>query len=748
MKISFFFIIICISTSFIYAQHPVITGKIKDSKGIPVPNANIIIKDSYDGATSDSSGKFHFTTTETGNKILMVTCIGYKKYEQPVFIQNGLTVEIVLKHEITELSAVTISAGTFEAGDRKRSAAVLDPIDVVTTASGNGDITGALKTLPGAQLIGESEGLFVRGGTAYETKIFIDGTLVNRFFYTSVPNIAQFSRFSPFLFKGTVFSTGGYSALYGQALSSALILESVDFPERSAANLGLSVLSADAGYQHLNKKKNMSFGINANFTHLGFAFSLIRQRQDYFQIPRFSNVEANFRIKTSSTGILKYYGFVSTNRLGFTVNSLDTLSFLDKFSLRNLNHYHNLSWRENLKNGWKLNLSFSFAENDDRIASGLQDDRKKDVLVSGLEFRNFQLRNKGRYINAKVVAEKKGKGMNVLRFGSELNYSDDETIFTAFTLQQFSSRVPDRIHSAFSETDLYLTRELALKAGMRFEYSSYLKKINYAPRLSLAVKLGSGAQASFAYGIFYQNPEKRYLPSPFDVNFMRADHYILQYQRVKNQQSLRIETFYKKYKNLIKTGEVNFVETVISHAGFGDAKGIEFFWRDKKTIKNFDYWISYSFLDTRRDFLNFPFAIRPNFAARHTASVVAKKFITAWKAGVNAAYNFSSGRPYYHIVPSGNGYSFTDRGTVPDYHNFSVSFNYLPFLGKRNPKSFPVLVFAVSNLLNIKQVFGYQYSYDGRRKQAIEPPSRMFVFAGLFFSFGIDRSEEIMNNTF
>jgi hypothetical protein len=33
------------------------------------------------------------------------------------------------------------------------------------------------------------------------------------------------------LFKGTVFSTGGYSALYGQALSSALILESIDLPE-------------------------------------------------------------------------------------------------------------------------------------------------------------------------------------------------------------------------------------------------------------------------------------------------------------------------------------------------------------------------------------------------------------------------------------------------------------------------------------------------------------------------------------
>jgi vitamin B12 transporter len=64
-------------------------------------------------------------------------------------------------------------------------------LDVVTTASANADITGALKTLPGTQQVGESEGLFVRGGTATESKIYMDGNLVNNFFYSSVPGIAQ-----------------------------------------------------------------------------------------------------------------------------------------------------------------------------------------------------------------------------------------------------------------------------------------------------------------------------------------------------------------------------------------------------------------------------------------------------------------------------------------------------------------------------------------------------------------------------
>jgi hypothetical protein len=197
---------------------------------------------------------------------------------------------------------------------------------------------------------------------------------------------------------------------------------------------------------------------------------------------------------------------------------------------------------------------------------------------------------------------------------------------------------------------------------------------------------------------------------------------------------------------LVKTGFVNGRETAISNNGFGDAKGFEFFWRDKKTIKDVDYWISYSYLDTKRDFLNFPYAIAPNFAAKHTASLVMKKFVQPWKMQFNGAYNYASGRPYYNIGFDGTNFKFNDRGTIPAYHNFSLALNYLPFIGKPNAKTFAVYVLQVSNIFNIKQTYGYQYSYNGLRKEAIVPASRMFVFIGAFFSFGIDRSDDIMNS--
>ncbi len=724
-----------------------IKGVIKDNKAKPVAGVSISIKDSYDGGTSDSTGKYSFRTSEKGEQLLIISSIGYKTIEQKVSLTTGtLTIDVTLKEEISELTAVVLSAGTFEASDRKRAAAVLDPIDIVTTASANGDITQALKTLPGAQQVGESEGLYVRGGTAAETKTFIDGTLVNNFFYSSVPNIAQFGRFSPFIFKGTVFSTGGYSALYGQALSSALILESIDLPDQSSANVGITVLSANIGMQHLAKNKKSSWGFGYGYTDLSLAFALIKQKQDFSKVPTYHNLDANFRIKTSKTGMLKYYGYFSSNKLAFTTNSIDSSGYLDRFAIGNKNFYHNLAWKENLGKGWKINTGISYSNNKDDINSSMQNQDKQDITLGNLEFKKFSIDTKGGYFNAKAVLEKKLKGLSAVRFGTEYNYGNDKSVYTAYNGQRYLDTLTGHINAVFGEADIYATNALAVKGGIRLEYSSLLDKINIAPRFSVAYKLGKGSQASVAYGIFYQDPERRYLPSPNQLTFMKATHYIVQYQKVMNGQSFRTEVFYKKYANLVKTGTVNFRESAVSNNGFGDAKGIEFFWRDKKTIKNLDYWISYSYLDTKRDFLNFPFAITPNFAAKHTSSLVIKRFVQKIKTNINLAYNYNSGRPYYNIGYDGTNYKFNDRGTIPDYHNVSFALNYLPFIGKKNPKAFAVYVFQVSNIFNIKQTYGYQYSYNGVRKEAIVPTSRMFVFLGAFISFGVDRSDEVINN--
>jgi hypothetical protein len=48
-----------------------ISGKVADRKGVALPGANIYIKGTYDGTTSDSNGGFSFVTEEKGKQLLV-----------------------------------------------------------------------------------------------------------------------------------------------------------------------------------------------------------------------------------------------------------------------------------------------------------------------------------------------------------------------------------------------------------------------------------------------------------------------------------------------------------------------------------------------------------------------------------------------------------------------------------------------------------------------------------------------------
>ncbi|MEO6682366.1 MAG: carboxypeptidase-like regulatory domain-containing protein [Ginsengibacter sp.] len=727
-----------------------ITGKITDNKSKPLTGVSVSIKDTYDGGSTDSIGNFSFETFEKGEHVLTVTYSGFKDFIQTIQIENvPITINISLKEKITELKAVVISAGAFLAGDQKKAAA-LSSIDIVTTANANADITGAIKTLPGAQQVGETEGLFVRGGTASESKYFIDGNLVNKFFYSSQPEMATRGRFNPFLFSGTTFSSGGYSALYGQALSSVLLMESIDLPDKTSADFGLSYLAAHAGIQKLAKNKKSSWGATYAYLNLSLVYNLIKQKFDYFQVPVGHEGDFNFRIKTSSGGMVKYYGMLSNIRVGFRNQDADSLLLKNAFALTNLNIYQSISWKENLGNGWKFHLGGSYTNNRDKIKMELQDaENKKQLMENNLLFatKNFKLNNRGNYGNAKLVFEKRLAGLSVLRFGAENNISKENSRFTDYKNNTSDQHLSENILSGFAESDIYLTNQFAAKLGARTEHSQLLQKWNIAPRISLAYQFKNKSQASLAFGEFYQNPENRYLPALNALHFQKATHYIAQYQKTSKDFTFRTELFYKKYDDLIKTSGYKSRETAINNQGFGDAKGIEVFWRDKKTIRNFDYWISYSYLDTKRDFLNYPFTLQPDFSAKHTASLVMKKFVLPLKTQFNASYTFATPRQFYDMAYDGNGKVYIrHEGKTKNFNDLSLSVNYLPAIGKQNAKAFTVIVLSVTNVLGANNIYSYRFSANGNNQLAVTPPAKRFIYIGCFMSLGIDRTEDAINN--
>jgi vitamin B12 transporter len=72
--------------------------------------------------------------------------------------------------------------------------------------------------------------------------------------------------------------------------------------------------------------------------------------------------------------------------------------------------------------------------------------------------------------------------------------------------------------------------------------------------------------------------------------------------------------------------------------------------------------------------------------------------------------------------------------------------NYVPSIGKPNAKTFWVLVASVTNVLGYNPVFNYNYSYNGLIKEPIGLPAKRFYFIGAFFSWGVDRTQDAINN--
>ena len=736
MKTRIFTLLFTFAFTFTLIAQITISGKVLGRNNKPLKDVSVTLKDTYDGATTDETGNYKFATSEKGSQILIFSHPKFIEIEKSIQIEDkNLILNAELKESVSEIDAVVISAGSIEASDKKRATTLLTPIDVYTTAGANGQISSALETLPGVQKVGESEGLFVRGGTGTETKFFMDGNLVNNYFGNSVPGIKAMDRLNTSLFKGNVFSSGGYSAVYGQALSGVLALESIDLPERNAADFGISPIFASGGIQRVNQEKTHSYGISLGYSNLELMQKILKFNTDFEKAPQSFGGNGNFRIKTSRGGFIKYYGSYDTSSMKLSSPNLDDENSSDKINQNGKNTFHSLSYREKFGR-YTLNLGSSYTYNQNIL-------HFSNVDQNGSSPFNNDIDSKGNYFNAKALIERKLFKISAIRAGIELNTTKEET-WVSIAQKKYEFR--DDITSLFAETDLGISNDLSLKIGARAENSSSINHWNFSPRFAMAYRISKEWTSSLAFGTFFQNPESRFFTENYQPNYQRADHYIFQVQRAADGRSLRLETYYKKYQDLIKTTTDFYRPIALNNNGSGYAKGVELFWRDKKSLKNIDYWVSYSYLDSKRDYLNYTESLFPNFAAKHTLSVVAKKFVTNWKTGFNISYNYNSGRPYYNFVTENGNTVLKNQGFVKDYQAVNFSLNYLPNLGKKDARAFTVLVLSINNVLGTKNEFGYNFSSNGMKSRAIVPPTNTFVFIGAFISFGTDRTQEAINN--
>jgi hypothetical protein len=713
LLLTYFFLL----QSFAFGQTQ-LSGKVVDEKGIALPGVNVFLKGSYDGTTSKIDGSFDFETSIEGYQILVFQFMGYKSYQLTIECKDEkINLEpMTLKEEITEMNSVTISAGAMEASDESKSV-ILRPLDIVTTPSAMGDIMGAFQTLPGTSTVGNDGRLFVRGGDASEVGIYIDGMRVGNAYGTTAGNVPSRTRFNPNLFKGTFFSTGGYSAEYGQALSSALALNTKDLSIRSQGDL--SIMSVGGGYSHTLANEKQSITASTNYFNLQPYQNLIKQEIDFEAAPNAWDLEVSAQKKTGKNGLLKVMARTESGGMSLwqPLPGTDRKVLVD---LKNDYSYAQANWRTILKNEWTIFTGISYSKNLDQIGyDSLQIERRNELIhIKGTAIKDFSDR-----LSAKFGVE-------------HFIHPYSEKLVREGWLRAFD----DRETYLFTEWDLYLNKDLVFRGGLRGGTSSISEENWMDPRFSVAYQLKEKGQLSFAAGSFHQLPVDNFRVLNTNLQNSESNHLILNYLFSKDGFTFRAETFYKSYENLVTFEGSPDNPELLKNGGSGYAKGIDFFFRDRQTFKNTDYWITYSFVDSKRSFNQFQTEVQPSFAPKHNLSIVIKHFITPLKSQLGASFAFN------------DGYSFTDpnvdksemNAKTKSFQNLSLSWSYLP-------KPNLIIHLACTNVLGRDNVFGYTFSPKANSQGSFEsiPQGQIaprFLFLGIFLTLSKDKTANNLNN--
>jgi len=525
-----FFLLLLRTTSLVCQT--TIKGRVLNNKHQPVEGANIYFKGTIEGTNSDVQGNYSLASGLEGKKIMVVSCIGYKTLEQPVKLLND-TIELIinLSENDIELKEIVVYAGTFEAGDKKKSV-VLNKIDMATNPVGFGDALSVLRTLPGTSSAGDEGGLFVRGGEQNETKTIIDGLMVESAYTAKMPNVPVRGRFSPMLFRGTIFSTGGYSAEYGQALSSVLLLNSIDYAEKDEA--GISLFMSGTNFSGTRKWEKSSLYGSTQYANMAPVYNILRTNIRWDHEPESFIQTMAYRCKAGERGLVKILANYTIDNSSIYYYDLNTRRN-DLIALKNNDLFIVSSYRGTFGKDWILNSGASYNYDIEKIR---RDEYNIETIKQSYEFKLTLSKPLSRKIN--------------IRLGGDLLNKDYLRNFTPLSGSSYRWTFSSPIIAAFIESEIRLLKRISARIGVRTESALLPDELYISPRFSLAYKSSVNSQISLGYGSFSEQPLSEYLGYNKRLKNEQADHFMIYYQLTKESRIFRIEAYYKNYDRLVK----------------------------------------------------------------------------------------------------------------------------------------------------------------------------------------------------
>jgi hypothetical protein len=707
-----------------------ITGSVIDSDGKPIPYVNVFIKDTFTGSTTDEDGNFKFDGKLTENYILVVTMVGFKKEEidlSKYLEKSKIELEIRLEREAVELEETIVVGSSFSTD--KEKGVVVTSMDVMTTPGGAADVFQSLKTLPGITQVSESAELYIRGGDPIETVTLLDQATLNHPYTLESSYGGLFSNINTNSVKGMFFSSGGFTAKYGNALSGVLSLESKDGPEFPDYSLGLSMAAVEINSAFpLSNKTGIRFNGRQNYT--GPIFWLNGGDDDFIVVPLSKDFNATLSHKYSQTGRIKLFGYFASDNEGVNV---DLPGYTDQFDGQSNSGFINLQMSDIIFSNVvvKSSLSKSFYSNDWEL--GILDLTREDEgwksrtdfeyvagsklkLLSGFEIENRNATYKG-------VIPKEDYDLREEGEGEILNAEFDVTRIGGYF--------------EFEKSNVLGIDNFYAVAGIRGDFIDQLNLNWIDPRATLGYKLNDKSTISFGWGIFHQFPDPR-LYSQTDgnpnLNSMRADHYIFSYSyKIKDEDNFRIEAYYKDYSDL----PLEDYELFYNNNGYGYAKGIDILFKGNIT-KKLSGWLSYGFINTKRKWMDFEELSSSDYDITHNLTIVAKYDLLP-NLQIGSNFKYATGKPFTPVVnsvylPDSDVYEpiygIDNSERYPDYVRLDLRVTLLHTLFD---KWFSVFYVEALNILDVKNIFDYSYNFDYSERKDVRSyfGSRMLVFGAV-----------------
>ena len=660
----------------------IISGVVSDGHE-PLAAANVFILGTIDGCLTDSLGRFSFTTSQTGEATLKATFIGFDDFTLTKDINQLHNLSIRMNERATSIDEVIVTASTFSFG-KSDSFKTMDALDVVMAGNSCGDIVAALQTLPGTQKVGEDGKLYVRGGESEECQTFVNGMHVLVPYSTNTENTAVRGRFSPFLFRGINFSLGGYSGEYGQALSSVLPMETTDMATSDKYGVSASLVDWNIGGTKAYRNSSLSF--NAALTSMGLYDRLFTQRNEFTRPYRKLSGEAQYKKEFANTGVLKTY-------VGYDLTSVGQHIDDRNVSLKEHNIYANITYKTPIGRGFSL---FTGIANSSVFCD------IDDAMSPGDHYHNF--RNE---IHLKAELRKVCSDALKLSTGIE-----DYIRNSSLRLAPYHYDLDYNILAAHVDAQWRIVRHVFLNMSARIENM----KTNWLimPRATLSYIPNKQLQFSLVTGRYSQTAKDDYLAqSHHSLNQSTADHAILSMQFKSQATLLRIEPYWKKYRQLplLENG-------VYQPHGYGTSQGVDVFLEDHSLFMNLTTTLSYSFNDSKRLYLDYTEESIPDYASRHNLRLTAKYAIGKVIIGLSESY--ASGRHF-------------PTGITPYYNSIDVNLTYL-----LNPK---VIVYtSLNNVIGRTNIFRYD-----AKGNSITASRDRFLYIGIFVSLKNNKAYDISN---